>query len=143
MPLKILIVCTGNSCRSKMAEYFLKSFDPRLQVFSAGTNPADRVNPYTVQVMLEAGIDLRGSFPKNVSRFVHDSFDYVITVCDSAKETCPVFSGGVSHRIHIGFEDPAMSRGTEAFVLSKYRRIRDEIKSAFFRFYTDSLVKEM
>jgi arsenate reductase len=142
MAKRILILCTGNSCRSQMAEYFLRSFDPTLNVQSAGVNPAGQTNPYTVRVMQELGISMSGSQPKSVDRFLNDSFDYVITVCDHAKETCPVFLGRVKHRLHMGFEDPAEVRGTEEFVLSEYRRLRDQIKSAFQKFYTKTLAKE-
>ncbi|MBX2991968.1 MAG: arsenate reductase ArsC, partial [Bacteroidetes bacterium] len=103
---RILILCTGNSCRSQMAEYFLRSFDPSPEVYSAGTNPSTRVHPKAVQVMNEVGISLDGALPKNVDRFINEPFDFVITVCDNAKETCPVFVGNVKHRLHIGFDDP-------------------------------------
>ncbi|MDL1893838.1 arsenate reductase ArsC, partial [Sphingobacteriales bacterium CHB3] len=104
---RILILCTGNSCRSQMAEGFLRSFDATLDVHSAGTSPSNRVHPKAVEVMREAGIDLSDAFPKDVDRFINQPFDYVITVCDNAKETCPVFFGKVRHRMHIGFDDPA------------------------------------
>jgi protein-tyrosine-phosphatase len=93
-----------------MAEGFLKSFDLNLEVFSAGTHPAEKVNPFAVKVMKEVGIDLSNRRPKNVSEFLNQSFDYVITVCDNAKETCPVFVGQVKHRVHLSFEDPAEAR---------------------------------
>lgn len=134
--MKILILCTGNSCRSQMAEGWLKSFDPRLEVYSAGTAPAERVHPKAVQVMAEVGIDLSHSYPKAVEQFLPIDFDYVITVCDHARETCPVFLGSVKHRLHIGFEDPAAATGSEEEVLDVFRRIRDEIKEKFFQFYS-------
>lgn len=134
--MKILILCTGNSCRSQMAEGFLRSFDPFINVYSAGTNPAAYVNPFAVEVMKEAGFDISTAFPKNVDKFLNDSFDYVITVCDNAKETCPVFVGEVKNRLHIGFEDPADVIGTEDEILTAFRRTRDEIKKKFFEFYT-------
>ncbi len=133
--VKILILCTGNSCRSQMAEGFLKSFDAELEVFSAGTAPEKEVNPYAVRVMAEEGIDISKGYPKLVDEFVNREFDYVITVCDNAKENCPVFTGKVKNRLHIGFDDPAAVRGSEEFVLSEYRRIRDEIKREFGEFY--------
>jgi arsenate reductase len=139
MPNKILILCTGNSCRSQMAEAFLKSFDPTLEVSSAGTNPSSRVHPKAIQVMNEVGISLDGAFPKNVDRFINEPFDYVITVCDNAKETCPVFVGHVKHRLHIGFDDPAEAQGTDEEVLAVFRRVRDEIREKFWEFYTQSL----
>ncbi len=133
--MKILILCTGNSCRSQMAEGFLKSFDKKLKVVSAGTNPGTEVHPKAVQVMKDEGIDISKNKPKNVEVFTNESFDFVITVCDDAKETCPVFTGKVKHRLHIGFDDPAEVQGSEDFILSEFRRIRDEIKREFRKFY--------
>lgn len=133
--MKILILCTGNSCRSQMAEGILRSLDKRLEVFSAGTHPASQVNPYAVQVMREIEIDISHHKPKLVDEFVNNDFDYVITVCDNAKEECPVFVGNVKNRLHIGFDDPAEAQGTEEEVLPVYRRVRDEIKEAFTEFY--------
>jgi len=135
MNKKILILCTGNSCRSQMAEGFLKSFDSELEVYSAGTKPAERVNPKAIQVMQEMGIDISKNYPKDVEQFVNESFDYVITVCDNAKETCPVFTGKVGQQLHIGFEDPAEATGTEEEILAVFRRVRDEIKEKFWEFY--------
>ncbi len=137
--MKILILCTGNSCRSQMAEGFLKSFDQRLEVYSAGTAPASEVHPVAVRVMAESGIDLRDHRPKLVDEFLGDSFDYVITVCGDAKENCPVFTGKVRERLHIGFEDPAKATGSEEEVLQVFRRIRDEIREGFYAFYTEKL----
>lgn len=138
--MKILILCTGNSCRSQMAEGFLRSFDPKLEVFSAGTNPANQVQPNTIKVMNEVGIDISSHFPKNVDRFLNDEFDYVITVCDSARETCPVFTGKVKERFHIGFDDPYDAVGTEEEKLNEYRRVRDEIKRDFLIFYNENIM---
>jgi arsenate reductase len=140
--MKILILCTGNSCRSQMAEGFLKSFDKTLDVYSAGTEPASWVHPEAIAVMKEAGIDLTGALPKNVDQFLNDSFDYVITVCDHANETCPVFTGSVKHRLHIGFDDPAGATGTDEQVMSEFRRVRDEIKAQFQQFTTHTVAKE-
>jgi arsenate reductase len=134
---KILILCTGNSCRSQMAEGFLKSFDSKLEVFSAGTKPADKVNFNSVIVMNEVDIDISSQFPQNVDEFVDKSFDYVITVCDNAKEVCPVFSGEVKHQLHLPFDDPADATGTEEEVLAVYRRVRDQIKEKSAQFYND------
>jgi arsenate reductase len=133
--MKILILCTGNSCRSQMAEGLLKSFDSRLEVFSAGTNPAPHANANSVAVMKEVGIDISQNKPKSVDLFLADSFDYVITVCDDAKESCPYFSGNVRHRMHIGFEDPAIVVGTKEEILTVYRKIRDQIGKEFLKFY--------
>lgn len=135
----ILILCTGNSCRSQMAEGFLKSFDHALEVHSAGTNPSSRVHPKAIQVMQELGIDIGGGYPKNVDRFLDRAFDYVITVCDNARETCPVFMGEVKETLHIGFDDPAEARGSEKEILFEFRRIRDEIRERFQQFYNDKI----
>ena len=132
---KILILCTGNTCRSQMAEGFLKSFDSELEVYSAGVKPESKINPNAVKVMNELGIDISDGKPQDVNEFINDSFDYVITVCDNAKETCPVFLGDVKEQLHIGFEDPADATGTDEEILSVFRKIRDEIKVEFTRFY--------
>jgi len=118
-----------------MAEGFLKFFDPELEVFSAGTKPAERVNPFAVRVMKELDIDISGGIPENVEKYTEKAFDYVITVCDNAKEVCPIFTGEVKNKIHIGFDDPADATGTDEEILKVYRRVRDEIKIAFYEFY--------
>jgi len=120
-----------------MAEGFLKSFDSELEVFSAGTYPASRVSNHAIKVMNELGIDISKGYPKDVSTFLTESFDYVITVCDNAKESCPVFTGKVGKQLHIGFEDPADATGTEEEILSEFRRVRDEIKEQFYKFYKE------
>ena len=135
MGIKILVICTGNSCRSQMAEGFLKSFGKSLEVFSAGTHPADKVNPNAVKVMQEIGIDISHHMPELVDKYMGEEWDYVITVCDSARQACPYFTGKVKHRLHIGFDDPADAVGTEEEVLAVYRRVRDEIKIGFYDFY--------
>ena len=132
-------MCTGNSCRSQMAEGFLKSFDKNLKVYSAGTEPAQKVNPFAVKVMKETGIDISKAVPENVEKYLSGSFDYVITVCDNAKETCPVFIGTVKRRLHIGFEDPADAKGTEEEIISVFREVRDKIKNDFYELYLKEL----
>lgn len=139
MNKRILILCTGNSCRSQMAEGFLKSFDNNLEVYSAGTNPSRQVYPKAIHVMKEVGIDLSQNYPKMVDKFLNKSYDYVITVCDKAKETCPVFIGKVGKQLHLGFEDPAEATGTDEEVLSVFRKVRDEIKKDFYEFYQKEL----
>jgi len=139
MKKKILILCTGNTCRSQMAEGFLKSFDSELEVYSAGVKPEEKVNPNAVKVMDELGIDISRGMPKDVNEFLNDSFDYVITVCDNAKETCPIFSGEVKERLHIGFEDPADAKGDAEEVLTVFRKIRDKIKKDFYEFYQNKI----
>lgn len=141
--MKILILCTGNSCRSQMAEGFLRSFDSRLEVFSAGTHPAPQANLNAVAAMKEVGIDISQNKPKSVDLFLADSFDYVITVCGGAKETCPAFTGLVKNRLHIGFDDPVDAIGTPEEVMAVYRRVRDEIKESFRAFYTDRIKAEV
>lgn len=118
-----------------MAEGFLKSFNPQLQVFSAGTKPAERVSSKAIFVMKELGLDISSNVPEDVDKYINDSFDYVITVCDNAKESCPVFVGKVENRLHIGFEDPAEAAGTEEEILSVFRKVRDQIKEEFYKFY--------
>ena len=136
---KILILCTGNSCRSQMAEGFLKSLDSKLLVYSAGTIPADKVNPNSVAVMNEVNIDISSQYPQDVDDFIEQSFHYVITVCDNAKEVCPTFTGEVKHQVHLPFDDPADAAGTEEEVLAVYRRVRDEIKEVFTQFYNEKI----
>ena len=110
--MKILILCTGNSCRSQMAHGFLQSFDPTSQVFSAGTEPAE---------------------------YLGEAWDYVITVCGGANENCPLFTGKVGTRVHIGFDDPSHATGTPEFIVGEFRRVRDEIKARFHDFYSTHL----
>jgi arsenate reductase len=139
--IKILILCTGNSCRSQMAEGFLKSFDSNLDVYSAGTSPSTEVHPKAIQVMEELNIDISKGYPKHVDAYLDKDFDYVITVCGGAKENCPVFMGKVKKQMHIGFEDPAEATGTEDQILNEFRRIRDEIERDFNTFYKDHIKK--
>jgi arsenate reductase len=124
-----------------MAEGFLKSFDEYLEVYSAGTKPAEKINPFAVKAMKEIGIDISNGVAEDVHKYLSQSFDYVITVCDNAKETCPVFIGNVKNRLHIGFDDPADAVGTEEEVMPVYRRVRDEIKRDFYEFYLKKLKK--
>lgn len=133
--MKILILCTGNSCRSQMAHGFLQSFDKNMDVFSAGTKPAEKVNPMAVKVMSETGIDLTNHTPKNVSLYLGHEWDYVITVCGGANESCPMFTGKVKNRLHIGFDDPSEATGTPEFINSEFLRVRDEIRMRFYDFY--------
>jgi arsenate reductase len=143
MDMRVLILCTGNSCRSQMAEGILRSLDPDLEVYSAGTNPASEVNPNAVKVMDEIGIDIRNQMPKNVDEFISQPFDYVITVCDNAKETCPVFTGKVKNRLHIGFTDPVEATGSEEEILEEYRSVRDEISNSFNQLYYSELQEKV
>jgi len=118
-----------------MAQGFLQSFDPELTVCSAGTEPARKVSVKAIEVMKEAGVDISQHYPKPVDLYLNENWDYVITVCDHANETCPVFPGKVEHRLHMGFADPSQAVGTDKFIWSEFRRIRDEIKEKFYEFY--------
>jgi arsenate reductase len=122
-----------------MAEGFLKALDGELEVYSAGVRPETEVSKGALKVMPEIGIDITDQQPDNVSKYLDMPFDYVITVCDHAKETCPVFTGKVEERLHIGFEDPAHARGTEEEVLNVFRKVRDEIREDFTKFYNESI----
>ena len=141
MSLKILILCTGNSCRSQMAEGFLKSFDKTFKVQSAGTEPSGNVHPLAVRVMGEVDIDISRGYPKSADGFTNEEFDYVVTVCGDAKDNCPVFTGKVGKRLHIGFDDPASAVGSEEEKLAVFRRVRDEIKIKFEEFYQTVISK--
>jgi arsenate reductase len=131
---RILVLCTGNSCRSQMAAGFLRSFNVNLEVHSAGTHPAKSVSRGAITAMAELGIDISHSVPTSVDRYLGQSFDWVITVCDNARESCPVFRGTVGRHLHIGFDDPAEATGTAEQVLSEFRRVRDEIQVRFREF---------
>jgi arsenate reductase len=122
-----------------MAEGILQSLDQSLQVHSAGTRPAQMVHPLAVKVMKEIGIDLSSNKPKQVESFLHRPFDFVITVCDNAKVTCPLFSGKVRKRLHIGFDDPTEATGTEEEIIAAFRRVRDEIRERLSEFYQNEL----
>ena len=124
-------------------EGFLKSFDSRLEVYSAGTHPAPYANPKAVTAMHELGIDISGNRPKGVDLFLSDSFDYVITVCGGARETCPAFIGKVTTHLHIGFDDPADAVGTTEEVIQVYRSVRDEIRAGFHALYAGRIKVEM
>lgn len=133
--MKILILCTGNSCRSQMAHGFLQSFDERLQVYSAGTEASGQLNKKAVAVMKEVGIDISLHTSDSVQLYLKDSWDYVITVCGGAKETCPSFVGNVKHHLHMGSDDPSQITGTPAYIHQEFIRVRNEIKDQFFTFY--------
>ena len=126
-----------------MAQGFLQSFDKRLKVFSAGTDPASRINPTAIDVMKRAGIDISGNTPANVDKYLNEAWDYVITVCDNANETCPVFPGKVRHRLHMGFEDPSLMKGSYVEVLNEFYRIRNEIRDEFYKLYETQLRNKM
>ncbi|MBS2209914.1 arsenate reductase ArsC [Carboxylicivirga mesophila] len=137
--MKVLILCTGNSCRSQMAHGFLQSFDQNIKVFSAGTEASGKLNAKAVQVMQEIGIDISGHTSDSVQKYLNDEWDYVITVCGGANESCPAFSGKVKHRLHIGFDDPSHAEGSDEFIMSEFHRVRDEIKDGFYKFYIENI----
>jgi arsenate reductase len=124
--LKILFLCTNNSARSQIAEGLLKRlFKGKYEVYSAGINPT-RINPYAIKVMKEIGVDISNHRSKSINEFKNSDFDYVITVCDNAKETCPFFPG--KKIIHKGFNDPVKSYDNSDNVVKEFRKIRDEIR---------------
>ena len=128
---EILFLCTGNSCRSQMAEAWTNALHKGIRAYSAGVRPENAVMPLTVQVMREAGIDISAAKPKHLDVFKNKDFDLVITLCDSAREACPVY-WGKAKKIHAGFDDPlALSENaaTTEEALEHYRRVRDEIKA--------------
>ena len=140
--MKVLILCTGNSCRSQMAHGFLQSFDASLTVCSAGTEASGKLNEKAVAVMKEIGIDISHHTSDSVDLYLNEEWDYVITVCGGANESCPAFLGKVKHRLHIGFDDPSHAVGTEEFINNEFIRVRDEIKTAFGKLYNEQLKAE-
>jgi len=138
MKKKILVLCTGNSCRSQMAEGYLRHLAGNIfDVTSAGLAPSV-VNPGAIQVMAEDGIDISSHSSKNVDLFTEQEFDYIITVCDNAKERCPIFPGS-GKRIHWSFRDPAEAAGSEQEVLAVFRTVRDQIKEKLTEFVAKSI----
>lgn len=133
---RILVLCTGNSARSQMGEGLFRH-DGRgaYEVESAGTKPG-HVRPEAIAVMKELGIDISGHRSKSVNEFEGQSFDYVVTVCDNARDNCPVFPAG-TERIHWSFEDPAAVQGTEEERLAAFRRIRDQIQERVIQFFQE------
>ena len=129
---KILVICTGNSARSQMAEGFLKHYKKDWEIYSAGTQPVG-LNPIAVGVMSEKGIDISGYKSKHIDLFSNMKFDYVITVCDNAKESCPVFPGNAKY-LHWSLKDPAAIEGTKEEKLIVFRKTRDEIQNKVSEF---------
>lgn len=134
---RVLILCTGNSARSQMAEGVLRHMNKDLEVASAGVAPS-HVRPEAIEVMRELGIDISSHRSKSVDEFQGQEFDYVITVCDNANEQCPVFPGK-TRRIHWSFEDPAAAQGDESARLGVFRRVRDEISERLKEFSQSDL----
>ena len=127
MKLRVLIICTGNSARSQLAEALVNArMSDEWEAFSAGTQPAAQVNPNALAVLAEIGIQTAGSHPKHISMFLGQRFDAIITVCDDAAENCPVWPGQ-GKRLHVGFPDPAQVLGDQETVLAAFRQTRDAI----------------
>jgi len=141
--MKVLILCTGNSCRSQMAHGFLQSFDSRIEVCSAGTQASGKLNPTAVKVMKDAGVDISHHTSDSVEKYLTDEWDYVITVCGGANENCPAFFGKVKHRIHMGYDDPSHVTGSDEYIWSEFIRVRDEIKQGFYDFYVQQLKNQL
>jgi len=139
MKYRVLILCTGNSARSQMAEGLLRALaDTHFEVFSAGSKPSV-VNPLAIEVMRERGLDISGHRSKHLSEYLHQPFDYVITVCDNAAETCPIFPGS-ARRIHWSFPDPAAVEGSHDEQLSAFRTVRDAIEARLKAWLRESAV---
>lgn len=141
--MKILILCTGNSCRSQMGHGFMQSFDERLTVCSAGTEASGKLNTNAVKAMKEIGIDISNNTSDSVQKYLNEEWDYVITVCGGANESCPAFTGKVKNRLHIGFDDPSHATGTEEFIWSEFERVRDEIKERFYKLYSEEIKPQL
>ena len=139
--MKVLILCTGNSCRSQMAHGFLQSFDPNITVCSAGTEASGKLNSKAVAAMKEIGIDISHHTSDSVDLYLDQEWDYVITVCGGANENCPAFFGKVKHRLHIGFDDPSSFTGSKEEKMEKIRIVRDNIKTEIESFIKN--VKEI
>ena len=126
---RLLILCTGNSCRSQMAAGWVNHLvGDRWEAHSAGTRPADRVHPLAVKAMAEVGVDISSGVPTPVESVLDEAWDLVVTVCDSAKETCPLFPRPVE-QVHVSFPDPAEAAGSEAKRMAVYRAVRDDIRA--------------
>ena len=127
--MKIIVICTGNTCRSQIAEGLLKAKYPDYEIYSAGTKPEEIVNPYAVKAMAEEGYDISTQYPKLVKEFIDEPFEYVLTVCDSANELCPVFPNG-KNRVHNAFVDPSRSSyDSDEHALEVYRNTVKEISA--------------
>ena len=126
-----------------MAHGFLQSFDKRIDVKSGGTEASGKLSGRAVEVMAEIGIDISQHTSDSVDKYLDNKWDYVITVCGGANESCPAFHGKVKNRIHIGFDDPSLTVGSEAFIRSEFYRVRDEIKNAFWKLYQGELKPQL
>lgn len=128
MTKRVLVLCTGNSARSQMAEALINArMGDQWEAVSAGTQPAPQMNPYALRALAEIGIQTEGSRPKHITEFTGQSFDVVVTVCDDAAENCPIWPGQ-GKRVHISFPDPAKAEGDDAHKLAVFRTVRDDIE---------------
>lgn len=141
MTTRILVLCTGNSCRSQMAEGYIRHFGgERVDVFSAGIE-AHGMNPRAVQTMREDGLDISGQRSKTIDVFTGQTFDHILTVCDSAQERCPIFPRN-AQRVHFGFPDPARAQGTEEEIMEQFRRVRMMVRAYCEEFVRTVLAAE-
>lgn len=137
--MKVLIICTGNSCRSPMAEYFLRSFDGSIEVISAGAVPETIVSENAVMVMKEALIDLSNHVPKNISLYTRNTFNLVISIGEPARNIASQYFSGKSIILHLDIEDPGKVFGSTQLIMDKYRYVRDEIKNEVFKIYIHNI----
>ncbi len=126
-----------------MAHGFLQSFDARIDVQSGGTEASGKLNQKAVKAMAEIGIDISNHTSDHVDNFLNDEWDYVITVCGGANESCPAFIGKVKHRLHMGFDDPSHAEGTDEYIWSEFERVRDQIKEGFYKFYVEEIKPQL
>lgn len=139
--MRVLIVCNSNSCRSQMAEAYLRSFDQSLEVYSAGSNPDDKIHPLAIEVMKEEGLDISDRVPKKIEPFFDQCFDYVLTMSNKEKELLDSFNGRVENKIHLNFEDPVQVECKDNDRIEAFRQTRDDIRENFERFYRAHLVE--
>ena len=135
---KILVLCTGNSCRSQLAEGYLRHFAPdKAEVYSAGVE-THGVNPRAIATMQEDGLDISGHTSNHVNEYQHIDFDFILTVCDNAQERCPYFPTK-AQKFHFNFPDPAKASGTEAEIMEQFRQVRNQIKTYCQQFVEENL----
>ena len=137
--MKILILCSDNSCLSQMAQGWLQSFDKSLTVCSAGISPAIEVHPLAVQTLASSGIDISHHKPEAVEEYIDEPWDYVITVSRDAEENCPAFTGKVRNLIHSNFYNPTRAKGTPESIANEFRRISNQIKMKMYDLYCDEI----
>ena len=137
--MKILILCSDNSCLGPMAQGWLQSFDKTLIVHSAGISPGVEVHPLAIQTMASSGIDISRKQPEAIEEYIDEPWDYVITVSRDAEENLPAFTGKVRNQIHTSFYNPARAKGTPEFIASEFRRISNQIKMKMYDLYCDEI----